>query len=108
MGTHQPNNEQASRRSNKDGKKYVKHQESGQNNEYMGKRKIKVTDVIEQVKSEDGRGPRQGTSAGYKIPYVLRVSPHGNHTSGNGLEEDRRDVGETNKMTTGRVPSGRG
>ena len=53
--------------------------------------KTKVTD-----KSEDGSGPGQGTSAGYKITDGHCVSPLGNHTKGKDLEEDQRDVGETN------------
>jgi len=36
------------------------------------------------------------------------VSPPGNPMKGKDLEEDRRDVGETNYMTIGRVTSGRG
>ena len=36
------------------------------------------------------------------------ISPLGNPTKGNDLEKDQRDDGETNKISTGRVPSGRG
>ena len=38
----------------------------------------------------------QGTSAGYGITDGNCVSPPGNPTKGKDLEEDRRDVGETN------------
>ena len=59
--------------------------------------------MIEQV----GSGPGQGMSAGYEITNGHCVSPHGNPTKGKDIEEDRRDVGETNWTTTGKVPSGR-
>ena len=59
-------------------------------------------------KSEDGSGPGQGTSAGYEITDGHCVSPPGKTTKEKDLAEDRRDVGETNYTTTGRVPSGRG
>ena len=38
MGTHHPNKEQASSRTNKDGKEYVKHHIPGQKNKHLGKR----------------------------------------------------------------------
>ena len=61
--------------------------------------------MIEQVRS----APRQGTSAGYEIADGHSVSqPPGNSTKGKDLEENRRDVGETNLTTTGRVLNGSG
>ena len=39
--THEPGKEQTSSRTNKDGKKYVKHNISGQKNKPMGSRKDK-------------------------------------------------------------------
>ena len=39
MDTHQPSKEQASSRTNKDGKEYVKHHIPGQKNKDLGKRK---------------------------------------------------------------------
>ena len=47
-------------------------------------------------------------SAGYEITDGHCISQPGNVTKGNDLKEDRRDVGETMSMTTGREPSGRG
>ena len=47
-------------------------------------------------KLEDGSGPGQGTSAEYEITGGHCVSPPRNPTKGKDLEEDRRDVGETN------------
>ena len=44
----------------------------------------------------DGSGPGQGTSAEYEIFDKRRMSPPGNLTKRNDLEEDRRDDGETN------------
>ena len=41
MGIHHPSKEQASSRTNKDGKKYVKHHIPGQKNKYQGKKKDK-------------------------------------------------------------------
>ncbi len=41
MGTHHPSKEQASSRTNKDGKKYAKHHIPGQKNKHLGKRKRK-------------------------------------------------------------------
>ena len=67
--------------------------------------KTEVTDVIEQVRR--GSRPGQGTSAGYEITNGHCVSPPGNPMKGKDLEENRRDVGETNWTTTERVPSGR-
>jgi len=46
-------------------------------------------------KSEDRSGPGQGTPAGYEISNGQCVSPSGNHRK-KGLEEGRRDGGETN------------
>ena len=68
MGTHHPSKEHASSRTKKDGKEY---------------------------KSEDGSGTGQGALAGYEITDGHCVSPPGNPTRKD-LEEDRRDVGETN------------
>ena len=45
-----PCKEQASSRTNEDGKEYVKHHIPGQKNKHLGKRKTKVTDVIKQVR----------------------------------------------------------
>ena len=39
MATHHPSKEQASSRTNKDGKEYVKHHIPGQKNKHMDKRK---------------------------------------------------------------------
>ena len=47
-------------------------------------------------KTEDGSGHGQGTAARYEITNRDCVSPPGNSTKGKDLEEDRRDVGETN------------
>ena len=52
MGTHHPCKEQASSRTNKDGKEYVKYHTSGQKHKHLGKRKDKVTGVIEQVRRQ--------------------------------------------------------
>ena len=82
-GTHQPSKEQAGSHTNKDGKEYVKHHIPGQENKYLGNRKTKVTDVIEQVS-----GPGQGTSAEYEKTDGHCVPPAGNPTKGNDLEED--------------------
>ena len=83
MGTHHPSKEQASSRTNKDEKEYVKYHITGQIS-------------------------RQGTSTGYEITDGHHVLRPGNPTKEKDLEEDRRDVGETNETTTERVPSGRG
>ena len=66
MGTHHPTKEQASSRTNKYGKEYVKHHVLGQKNKHQGKRKDKGHRRVFN-KSEDGSGPGQGTSAGYEI-----------------------------------------
>ena len=49
MGTHHPSKEQASSRTNKDGKEYVKHHIQGQNKIWV-REKTKVTDVIEKAR----------------------------------------------------------
>ena len=41
MGTHRPSKEQASSRTNKDGKEYVNHHTQAQKNKHLGKRKDK-------------------------------------------------------------------
>ena len=55
--------------------------------------KTTFTDVIEQV-GRSGLG--QGTSAGYEVTDGHYVSPPGNPTKGNDLEEDQPVDGETN------------
>ena len=61
------------------------------------------TYVIEQ----DGSAVGQSMSAEYGIPDGHRVSPPGNPTKTGGLvEENRRNDGDMNYMTTGRA-SGR-
>ena len=62
--------------------------------------------MIDQIRI--GSGHRQGTSAGYEIIDGVCVLPPGDPMKGKDLEEDRRDVGDTSYMTTGRVPFGRG
>ena len=84
-----PRKEQASSRTNKDGKEYVKHHILGQKNIWV-REKTKVARRIE----EDRSGPGQSTSAGYEITDRHCVSSPGNPTKGK--EEGRRDVGETN------------
>ena len=102
MGTHYPSKEQVSSCINKHGKEYVKHHILGQKNKYMCK--IKVTDVIEQVRKRNWTQARQPA---YEKTDGHCVSPSGNHMKEKYLEEDRRYV-ETNWTTTGRVPSGKG
>ena len=67
--------------------------------------KTKVTLVIEQI-----RRPKCTWAVHVsRIRVGQCVSPPGNPAKGTDLEEeDRRHGGETNKTTTGRVPSGRG
>ena len=50
MDTNQPGKEQASSRANKDGKKYVKYNIPGQKTNIWVREKIKVTDMIENVR----------------------------------------------------------
>ena len=52
MGTHDPNKEQASSRTNKDGKKYVKYHILGQKTNTWVREKTNVTNVIEQVRKQ--------------------------------------------------------
>ena len=52
MGTHHPSKEQASSRTSKDGKEYVKHHISEQKIKHLDKRKDNVTDVIEQIRRQ--------------------------------------------------------
>ena len=91
MGTHHPGKEQASSRTNKDVRE-----------------KTKFTDVIEQIRRRKWTRAGQGTPAGHEVTDGHCVSPPENTKKGKYLEQDRRDVGETNWTTTGRVPSGRG
>ena len=58
MGTHHPSKEQASSRTNKDGKECVKHHIPGHKNKHVGKRKQRSQMLLN--KSEDRSGPRQG------------------------------------------------
>ena len=104
MGTPHPSKEQASSRTYKDLKEYVKHHiYRDRKINIWGREKTKVTDVTEQVRR------RKWTWAGHvnRIRDGHCVSPPGNTTKGKDPEEDRRDGGETNYTTTGRVPSGR-
>ena len=64
--------------------------------------KTQVTDVIEQVRRRAGHFSRIRGNR-----WTLRLTtwkPHERKRP----EEDRLDGGETNKSTSGRVPSGRG
>ena len=94
LGTHHPCKEQASSRTNKDGKEYVKHHIPGQ-------RKTWSQTLFN--KSEDGSGPGQGKSAAYEIT-------DGHPTKGKDLEEGRRETMErrTRRILEAGVPSGRG
>ncbi|KAK2173360.1 hypothetical protein NP493_882g01030 [Ridgeia piscesae] len=89
MGTHYPSKEQASSRTNRNGKEYVKHHLPGLKTNIWVREKTKITDVIEQVR-------RRKWTTGYEITDGHCVSSPGDHTKGKDPEEDRRDGGETN------------
>ena len=98
MGTHHPCKEQASSRTNKDGKAYyinVKHHIQGQKTNIWIREKTKVTDAIEQIRRRKWAWAGHIRSARYEITDGHCASPPGNNTKGKDLEEDRRDIGET-------------
>ena len=86
MGTHHPSKEQAAAAQTKMERSMLNIIYRDKKTNIWVREKTKVTDVIEQV-----RRPGQGTSAGYEITEIT-----GNPMKGKDLEEDRRDVGETN------------
>ena len=70
-----------SSRTNKDGnlRSMLNITDTGTKNIWL-REKTKVTDVIEQVRTEDGSGPGQGTAAGYEVINGHCLSPLRNHS----------------------------